>query len=315
MTTNIDTAGRKLKHIDVEDFFRSTAQPAAVGARQAQIWIDGLKNGVAPGYKTGISGLDQYLRLLPSTYLSIGARAGVGKTSLGMQLIENVEVQRQHAGDQSVTFVASAEMDARTLMARMAAKNCGVSLHRVQMAEAKPHELDAFSRELDRLADEVRFWIDETSAPTIEHMIEQLSIVAEEYTIGMVLFDYVELAGERERSEALRVASINRGLKRIAKKFDCPVIGLSQLSRDIEKRADRKPKPSDLMQGGEREPDAIIMLVEDDTDSVPAPSGYKFINGHIVKNRNGPTGVVPLLFDGARTKFLSAEVERTEITY
>ena len=304
--------GRKLAPIDVEDFFRTSAQPAAVGARQAQIWVDGLKKGIAPGYKTGIGGIDKMLRLLPSTYLSIGARAGVGKTSLGMQLIENVEVQRQASGDKSVTFVASAEMDARTLMARMAAKNCGVSLHRVQMAEATMQELDAFSWELDRLADDVRFWIDETSAPTIEHMIEQLSIMSEEYTIGMVLFDYVELAGERERNEALRVASINRGLKRIAKKFDCPVVGLSQLSRDIEKRADRKPKLSDLMQGGEREPDAIIMLVED--DEVDVKEGFKFINGHVVKNRNGPTGVVPLLFDGARTKFLTAEVERTEIT-
>ena len=308
----IKIEGTKLPHIDVEDFFRAGAQPAAVGMAQAKIWLDGLRSGVLPGYKTGISGLDTFMRLLPSTYTSIGARAGVGKTSLAMQIAENVELQRRETGDKKITVIFSAEMDSRTLVSRMAAKNTGVSLFKLQMGQASQGELDLLTEELSRLAERVTFWIDETSAPTIEHMIAQLAMLSNEYEIGMVLFDYVELAGERERNESLRVASINRGLKRIAKKFDCPVIGLSQLSRDIDRRADKEPKTSDIMQGGEREPDAIVLLVEDEKVE-STHDDFKPVIAHIVKNRNGPKGKAPLLFSGSSMKFHTEEIKKTEI--
>src|SRR5690606_25530434 len=152
-----------------------------------------------------------------------------------------------------------------------------------------------------------RVYIDESPAPTLEHMIEQLNALVESgQQIAMVLFDYTELAGEYDRDESRRVNKISRGLAAIAKRFACPVLTLSQLNRDIEARADKTPAMRDLMHGGERDAACILILVRPWSYDKSAPR--ELINGHIVKNRFGKQGDVTLGFDETSLRFYSATV-------
>jgi replicative DNA helicase len=157
-----------------------------------------------------------------------------------------------------------------------------------------------------------RLLVNESSAPTLEHMLSQLQIVQEEYgKVAFVLFDYTELSGEFDRVESQRISKISRGLKAIAKKFNCPVLTLSQLNREIEGRSDRTPTMRDLMHGGEREPDCIMIFVR--PWLYDKAEQREVVNAHIVKNRNGPLGDTVLLFHDEIMRFESARVVRSDL--
>jgi replicative DNA helicase len=309
MHPNGNGSKTKRKHVDLDEFWRSHPAQFTVGFASAKAKLEErLRTGIVPGYKTGINVLDEFIRLVPREYTLIGARSGSGKTALGMQLIDAVEEQRRNREwENSITVMFSAEMDKETLASRHAAKVTGIPQARINSEYATDDEI---RQHISAMEEAARYygnvWIDESSAPTLQHMVDQLAILQEEWTIALVLFDYIELSGEGGNSENLRIAAISRGMKAISKKFDCPTVGLSQLNRDIEKRADKMPRMSDIMYGGEREPDRILLLSRSEDQD-------KRTDGYIVKNRNGPLGQTVMLFDGARMTFSSATVKSTPL--
>lgn len=292
--------------MDMNQFFSNNAQPMAVGAAKAQAIIERRMRGEVFGYRFPIDSLDKYVRLLPSELLLIAARASVGKTAMALQILEGVERQRIERGVEGVTVMFSAEMAHDALVLRLASARCGVPVHDFYNDDTlDPATLRRLMEATEQVEKEVPVYVDETSAPTIAHMVEQLELLAR--PISLVVFDYIELAGERvDGNENQRIAEINRGLKRIAKRFNCPVVGLSQFSRDIDKRADGKPKSSDLMYGGEREADKIIGLV-------PNAEHDTIVDAHVLKNRNGPKGMVPLWYKGKEMKFYAAEIQKHDL--
>lgn len=300
---------KQVKHVNLDEFWRNVPTQFSVGFANARADLQArLDTGIVPGYKTGIRVLDEFLRFVPSEYTLIGARSGGGKTALGMQIIEAVEIQKNiREWDRTITVMFSAEMDRKTLAMRHAAKKTGIPQARIMGEYATDDEIRQYMAAMEDGGEFYRqVWVDESSSPTIQHMVDQLSILREEWEIGLVLFDYIELSGESGSTENLRVAAISRGMKAIAKTFGCPTIGLSQLNREIEKRADKTPKMSDIMYGGEREPDRILLLARDEQDETRTEA-------YMVKNRNAAMGTATLVFDGARMTFQSADVKREEL--
>ncbi len=296
--------------MDASAFFTESLQPWSFGIKEAARQIEGVMDGRLIGYRSGWANLDGMLRLIPGELTVVGARAGTGKTAFGMQLAENVMKQMVANGDEGLIVIFSAEMSANSLAKRTACGLAGVPVWKVDNGEITKEE---GRRVLEKLR-ELEAWpfvVDQTTAPTVEHMIEQIQIYADEAPIRLVMFDYMELAGEFAKEESQRVAKIGRGLHGLSRKYNCPVVALSQLNRDIERRAKKKPMLSDLMHGGEREPDRVVMLVRpylfDESED------ERIVNVYMVKNRNAKQGETTLLFDAPNMRFQSAQVVRHDL--
>jgi len=295
--------------VDPNEFFRSNLAPSSFPVERAKKRLRTFQAGQT-GFISGLTSLDPYFRLLPGELTVIGGRAGSGKTALGLQMVHAVLAQLEQGSIPGQVAVFSAEMDGETLMLRETCALEKIPLWSIQTKSASDEEYDRIEKRLATL-DNDRFLIDETSSPTLEHMIDQLEAAQERGSIKFVLFDYTELSGEFEKVESQRIAKISRGLKAIAKKYACPVLTLSQLNRDIESRPDKTPTMRDLMHGGEREPDRIMILLHPYRYNREEPeNGFQM---HVVKNRNGPMGEAYLLFDKTTMRFSSAERIRTNL--
>ncbi len=196
-------------------------------------------------------------------------------------------------------------MNSNELAMRVASSRTGLSSWLFRSGRATDRQIDVMLAALDDIRTDCPYYVDETSAPSLTHMQEQLVTIQDTGTkIAACIFDYMELAKDEGRNETHRIGGISRGLKGIAKALDIPVITLAQFSRDIERRAgDNKPKMSDIMYGGEQPADIIIALTAG--EKTGANSEYVTISAHVLKNRNGPlpSDPLPLLFDGQRMKF------------
>ena len=290
----------------VDDFFTSNLMPAGMSNQRAQQYLAQAANKMF--LRTGIEPLDKHIRLVPGELVFIGGRAASGKTALGMQITRNV--CRSLAGSKGIVAFFSAEMTMQSLVLREAAAECGVPMERLTLGEATPFEVERVEQYLRSggpLLDHL--FVDESPAPTLEHMLEQLGALTEAgYDLRLVVFDYLELAGELGANQQERIAKISRGLKAIAKHFNVPVVTLAQLNREIEKRADKKIQMSDFMFGGEQAADIVIGLLK--------PSLYdeaisrNLVEAHIVKYRNGRIGIEPMYFDEKAMRFSSVVVVR-----
>lgn len=293
------------EHLDIDLFFRENLQPSSFAIQRARERLKALQSGMV-GFTTKLDGLDAYVRLMPGQLLTIAGRSGAGKTAFGMQLIYNVTKQMTERGDMGMICIFSAEMDGEALMLREACAVERISFWRVQTGDCRADEYLCLDERLARMGDK-RLYIDESPAPTLEHMTEQLKALTDEgRTISLVLFDYTELAGELDRDESKRVNKITRGLASLAKKFDCPVVTLSQLNRDIESRSEKTPNMRDLMHGGERDAACIVILVR--PWSYDKSRSRELVNAYVVKNRFGPQGEATLGFDETSLRFYAAQV-------
>lgn len=298
-------------HIDPDTFFRENLVHSHIAASRARERLQHMREGKS-GYSTKLAVLDDYVRLMPGQLTTVAGRSGSGKTAFGMQVVYAVLAQMEERGDPGVICIFSAEMDGESLMLREACAIEKISYWLVQTGGCTKQQYERLDERLTQMGNR-RVYIDESSAPTLEHMIEQLKAITDEGDkIAMVLFDYTELAGEYDRDESKRVNKISRGLAAIAKRFACPVLTLSQLNRDIEARADKTPSMRDLMHGGERDAACIVVLVR--PWSYDKASPRELINCHVVKNRFGKQGDVTLGFDETSLRFYSAKVAHQDLT-
>jgi replicative DNA helicase len=228
--------------------------------------------------------------------------------------------QLQADGDNGSVAIFSAEMTGWSLVVRMAGAMSGVNTHSLRMGKGQPGDIGRLRSALSDIK-RLPIWIDDGSAPTTKTMLEQLVELNETNPIRMMLFDFMELGGDRAQSEDLRVGAIAVGLKDIAKKLKIPVIALSQLNRGVEDRANKMPGLSDLRYSGQIEQVADVVAfimrpeyyaergmkieVEDKADL----KGVGYIS--IAKNRHGPVANVKLAFVKQLSKF--AELERVNL--
>lgn len=293
------------------DIFQSDLRPMQYWHVRAQEKVDAWKQGKAEGRSTGFRTLDSYCRLIPGELTLLAARPSQGKTALAMQIVENVARTLQHDRDDGCVAVFSAEMAGDALYHRMAAALAGVNLHKLRSGKGAPDEYATFEEAMARLRT-VPIWIDDNTGPTTGQMLEQLSRLNETIPVRMMMFDFVELGGDRAQKEDLRIGAIAHNLKAIAKTLQIPVMALSQLNRDVENRGNKMPQLSDLRYSGmlEQLADVVMFLMRPEyyaerAQSIDVPQEDKAGIAYIqyAKQRNGPVGLAKLAYVKDRVMF------------
>lgn len=254
----------------------------------------------ATGIKTHFSEIDKMLvGMGKGDLIIIGARPGVGKTSLAMNIATNVAVK----GKKTVA-IFSLEMSCEQLVSRMLSSEASIDSYKMRKGELAPEDWSNLAKAAGVLA-ETEILIDDSTGVTPTAMKAKLRRVK---NLGLVVIDYLQLMqGERHTDNRVQeVSDISRNLKLLAKELAVPVITLAQLSRTSEKE-NKKPVLSDLRDSGaiEQDADTILFLSRDYYKNDPEKENQA--DCIIAKNRHGSTGTVVLGWSGQFTRFTTLE--------
>jgi replicative DNA helicase len=280
---------------------------------------DRLQNGgKLRGLETGISDLDDALGgLAPSELYILGGATSMGKSALGFQI-------GFHLARKGVAVAAfSLEMPAKKIYLREVAPHVEISamdLERGNFPIARYPEVDAAVRELEKLP----LHIDDTSELSVADLRSRARRMKREHNIGLVIVDYIQLlSGTSKRgseNRVLEVSEISRGLRALSRELKIPVLGLAQLNREVDTRDCKRPRLSDLREGGTIEQDADVVMFayrdeyyaakEEPTDEKKRDDWLARMEKSrgkaeiiIGKFRMGETGIVTLAFEGKGTRF------------
>jgi replicative DNA helicase len=202
-------------------------------------------------------------------------------------------------------LVFSLEMSKDQLVQRLIASEAGVDSNRLRAGRISPNEWDSVYKAVDRIS-ELPIFIDDNASMMLMEMRSQARKLQAEHggTLGLIMIDYLQLMEGSSDNRVQEISKITRGLKGLARELQVPLIALSQLSRGVEARNNKRPMMSDLRESGSIEQDAdLIMMLYRDAYYNPDTPDRDITELIITKHRNGPTGVVKLVFDPALTKF------------
>ena len=255
------------------------------------------------GVTTGFYDLDNITSgLHKSDLIILAARPAMGKTAFALNLAQNVALK----GKKGVA-IFSLEMPKSQLVSRMLCAEAEVDSQRVRTGNLQPKDWEKLVEGMTRLSD-ARIYIDDTSGVTATDIKAKCRrLMMEEKDLGLIVIDYLQLmeGGGNPNDRNQQISTISRSLKGLARELDVPIIALSQLSRGVESRPDKRPMMSDLRDSGAIEQDAdIVMFIYRDEyynrDNVENKGKAEVI---IAKHRNGSVGTVELLFQSNITKF------------
>jgi len=234
-----------------------------------------------------------------SDLIIIAGRPSMGKTSFAVGMARNI-------AENLPVAIFSLEMSKEQLGLRLLASEAGIESNYLRTGRISQNQWGALSHALGTLS-QLPIYIDDTANQTVMQMRSQVRrLLAEKGgELGLVLIDYLQLMeGSGSENRVQELSRITRSLKGLARELNVPVIALSQLSRGVEARTNKRPMMSDLRESGaiEQDSDLIIMLYRDEyyNENTPDRGIAEII---ITKHRNGPTGVVKLLFDPQFTRF------------
>ncbi len=246
--------------------------------------------------------------LQKSDLIILAARPSMGKTAFALNIAQNVAIK-----EKVPVAIFSLEMSKEQLVQRMLCSHAEVDTQRLKTGNMQSKDWDKLAGAMNDFANAPIF-IDDTSGCTLTDIRAKCRrLKMEQKDLGLVVIDYLQLMEGSGREERMQqISAISRGLKTLARELDIPVIALSQLSRAVESRTDKRPMLSDLRESGAIEQDAdIVMFIyrdeyyrkgDDDDETIKAAAkGESEII--IAKHRNGPVGTVKLLFQGNITKF------------
>jgi replicative DNA helicase len=266
-------------------------------------------SGDITGVPTGYDGLDHLLLgLQPSNLVVVAARPGAGKTSLALGAAGNVAM----ASRKPVLFF-SMEMGTLELTKRLLAGEAGVDARRLQTGNIPEGDWTRLSHAVGRLAEAPLFIDDNPHCTVMEMRAKARRTKARHGELGLVVVDYLQLMTpltKRAENRQVEVAEISRGLKILARELDCPVMALSQLNRQLEYRADKRPMLADLRESGslEQDADVVVFIYRDDIYN-PESDQRGTAEIIVAKHRNGPTGMTRLAFVDRLTKFANMAPE------
>ncbi len=256
------------------------------------------------GTPTGYLDLDHLLSgLQPSSLVVVGARPAMGKTSFALGMIAHAALE---AVDPKPVLFFSLEMSNLELSQRLLCAEARVDSTRVRNGQLHPDDWQKISRAMGRLG-QAPIWIDDNPNLTImEIRAKARRLKSQIGSLGMIVIDYLQLMTGRSNAEnrQVEVSELSRGLKILARELETPVVALSQLSRGLEMRADKRPMLADLRESGSIEQDSdVVMFIfrEEIYDAKPENAGQAEII--VAKHRSGPTGVVSLAFLPQYTRF------------
>ncbi|MCU1500883.1 MAG: dnaB [Ilumatobacteraceae bacterium] len=255
------------------------------------------------GVPTGFTDLDELLSgLQPSTLNIIGARPAMGKTSLGLGIATHVAQQTNKP-----VIVFSLEMGHAELTSSILAREAEVDTQKLRSGRLAEIDWTKIGRAINRL--DVPLLLDDNPRVTVMEIRAKARRLKANQGLALILIDYLQLmtGGTSSENRQLEVSEISRGLKILARELEVPIIALSQLSRALESRADKRPMLADLRESGslEQDADVVMFLYRDEVYNRDSPdkAAAEVI---IAKHRAGPTGTVRLVFRGQYTKFGNA---------
>ena len=256
--------------------------------------------GVGGGTPTGYFELDERTSGLGKGDLVIVAgRPSMGKTTFANCLVDHIGVVEK------VPIVYfSLEVSRQHLVRNMLCSRARVELQHVRRGTIGNEEVDRLTRAAGELM-ESQIFIDDTAGANILGIRAKARRIKQKHGLGLVVVDYLQLMETgRAENRQQEIAGISRQLKAMAREMDCPVIALSQLNRSVDNREDRRPRMSDLRESGALEQDAdLIMFLYREYQYKPSEENRNLAEVIIAKQRNGPTGVIPLHFYGHFLRF------------
>jgi replicative DNA helicase len=284
-------------------------------AKDYMVELDHLhaNRGAFTGVPTGYKDIDDTLGGLQKTDLILlGGRPGSGKTSLGLCIGYNTALLYGKK-----VAIISLEMGKRQLMRRLTSMASKVDLQRLRSGWFNDDEWGLIIGKLGSLS-QLPIWVNDTAGNPLASIRSQLRrLIQQQQGIDLLIVDYLGLIepdeGKESENRVQEISKISGGLKKLAKEFDIPVLALAQLSREVEKRQNKRPQLSDLRESGslEQDADVVMFLYREDYYAEQANTKDYIPNNEaevsIAKHRNGPTGGVNLYFKGEQTMFYNLE--------
>lgn len=262
------------------------------------------------GVKVGIPSFDALtVGLRPGNLMVLAARPGVGKSTLGLNMLYRAAL----AGTRGAFF--SLEMSHEEVFMKLLSSQAKIDSQKFMTGKVSDLELDELYKAKDKIVDLPIYVCDQAAitVPQIEAMIRKHQSSSND-TIDFIVVDYLQLISSPESSrgrtqnEAIRIAEISRGLKLLAKEYRIPIIVISQLNRLVEQRVGKRPQLSDLRDSGAIEQDADIVAFLHQQDSTDIGSKQAMPTTLIVaKHRNGPTGDIQLAFKKDHSSYYELE--------
>ena len=292
------------------------------------------RDGKLSGLATGLKDLDGKMGgLQPSDLIIVAGRPGMGKSALATNIAYNVA--RRYMGEVlpdghtqtvngGIVGFFSLEMSAEQLATRIIAEQSGIPSSTIRRGGISEHDFEKIKDTAIELQN-LPFFIDETGGLTVAQLAARARRLKRQRGMDVMVIDYIQLLqGSTRRSQENRVqevTEITTNLKALAKELNVPIMALSQLSRQVENRDDKRPQLSDLRESGsiEQDADVVLFIFREEyylSNKEPRPGSDEYIKWQtemaavhgqaeiiIGKQRHGPTGTVKLQFDAAVTRF------------
>ena len=264
--------------------------------------IEHIKNhpDETEGVKTKLISLDRVLNgFHKSDLILLAARPSMGKTALALNMAANASMTGK------IVAIFSLEMSRGQLANRLLSTSSGVDSQRINtgidLSYDDMEKLLIATEELSRL----NLYIDDTAGLTMFEMRSKLRRLKQEAGLDFVIIDYLQLMqGGRQENRQQEISEISRSLKALARELDVPILALSQLSRSVEMRAEKKPQLSDLRESGSLEQDAdIVLFLYRDEYYNKSEDNENIAELIVAKNRNGPTTAIHLQFQKEIMRF------------
>lgn len=270
-------------------------------------------NGNVTGLSTGFRDLDyRTAGLQNSDLILIAARPAMGKTAFVLNIAEHVAMYNHVP-----TAIFSLEMPKIQLAKRLVSMNSKVDSQHIRTGNLEDDEWAKIT-ESSIILGESSLYIDDTMGISINELRSKCRKLKMEHGLGLIIIDYLQLmsgsSSNKNISRQQEVSDISRSLKALAREINCPVVALSQLSRDVEKREDKRPILSDLRESGaiEQDADVVMFLYRDEYYNKDASTSKGVTEVIIGKQRNGSTCTVKLKWLGQYTKFANLEMREEE---
>ena len=308
----------------------STALTEAIDTAASAYLRDGKTSGLASGFRD----LDEVLGgLQPSDLLIIAGRPSMGKTAFATNIAFHVASKYKHIvgiennskdNDGAVVGFFSLEMSSSQLATRIISEQTSVSSEKIRRGKITNTEYESLI-DIARKLQDIPLFIDETGGISMAQVTARARKLKRQNNLGLIIIDYLQLLTSPNRryndNRVQELSEITQSLKALAKELNIPVIALSQLSRQVETRDDKKPQLADLRESGSIEQDAdIVMFLYREEYYLQRKEPKEGTEDHILwqenmnevhqkaeviigKNRHGPTTSIPLHFDGSVTRF------------
>jgi len=258
--------------------------------------------GETVGLSTGLGDLDRLTSgFQPSDLIILAARPSVGKTSLGLNIARNMAVKANVP-----VLIFSLEMSKEQVAQRLLCSEAAINSQRLRQGFLDEDEWRRLSAALGRLG-ETKMFIDDTPGISVMELRARARRMKAEHGLGLLVVDYLQLMrpSRKQENRQQEISEISRSLKGLARELDVPLLAMSQLSRAVEQRQDRRPLLSDLRESGAIEQDAdLVMFLYTDAE-MEQQNAIELI---IAKQRNGPIGSFKLFFSREICRFADLDV-------